>query len=122
MVNFGSGGGTLTTQTLWTSAPALLGIGTVNAKGLVTDVNLLFDSTHGASQTFTMNEPGQNVTVNLDLSNPSTAGDFGVGYTGSGFGGDPRWGDGQLPIGLPRLPVRFERRNDRYRHGLATEQ
>ena len=84
VVNFGSGGGTLTTQTLWTSAPALLGIGTVNAKGLVTDVNLLFDSTHGASQTFTMNEPGQNVTVNLDLSNPSTAGDFGVGYTGSG--------------------------------------
>ena len=83
-VNFGPGGGTLTTKTLWTSPAALTGTGTINANGLATDVDLLFDATHSASQTFTLNRSGQNITINLDMSSASNSGDLAVGYAGSG--------------------------------------
>ena len=71
----------LTTNSLYANATSLTGTGTINTNGLVTDANLVFDSTHGASQIV----PGfGSVTMNLDVSNPSTAGDLGVGYKGSG--------------------------------------
>ena len=56
----------------------LLGTGTVNASGLVSDANLVFDSTHGLKQTITFNSlAGQNVTLNLDMAtSPSSNGDL----------------------------------------------
>ncbi len=80
-INFGPGGGTLTTQTLYASPAQLVGTGTINAHGLISDIDLVFDSTHGAIQAV----PGfGSVTVNLDVSNPSTADVAGAGYKGAG--------------------------------------
>ena len=78
-INFGSGGGTLTTQSLYASPTQLTGTGTINANGLVSDVDLVFDSAISLSQTLNFNQPGQNITVNL-----TTGGDLGAGATGSG--------------------------------------
>ena len=82
MINFGTGGGTLTTQGLLAATTQLTGTGTINTRGLVGDVNLVFDS--GPSTTTILNQSGQNVTVNLDMSDSSNVSDLGVGYSGSG--------------------------------------
>ena len=80
-INFGASGGTLTTRSLYASPTQLTGTGTINACGLVSDVNLVFDSTHGLSQTV----PGfGSIAVNLDMSNSSNDGDLGAGYQGAG--------------------------------------
>ncbi len=83
-INFGPNGGTLTTQSLGASSSQLTGVGMINARGLVSDVDLVFDATHGLSQSFAIqnSEAGQNITVNLDVS--SNAGDLGAGYSGNG--------------------------------------
>ena len=85
-INFGTNGGTLTTGSLCVSPNQLIGTGTVNASGLVSDANLVFDSTHGLKQTITFNSlPGQNVTLNLDMAtSPSSNGDLGAGLMGTG--------------------------------------
>jgi T5SS/PEP-CTERM-associated repeat protein/autotransporter-associated beta strand protein len=83
-VNFGPGGGTLTTKMLWAKLTSLTGTGTIVTKGLVTDADLVYDSTHGADHSFIINRSGQNITVNLDLSNASTVSDLGVGYAEHG--------------------------------------
>ena len=71
IINFSSG--TLSIQSLYASPSQLSGTGTIKTGGLVSDVNLVFDSTHGLSQTL----PGfGSVTVNLDMSNPSNVGDL----------------------------------------------
>jgi len=64
----------------------LLGTGTINARGLVSDMDLVFDSTHGLAQTIVFNSlPDQNVTLNLDLSGASgSVGNLGAGYMGNG--------------------------------------
>ena len=81
-INFGANGGTLTTGTLLASPSQLTGTGTINATGLVSDVNLVFDAAHPLKQTISLNGlPNQNVTLNLDMSN---GGDIGVGYQGNG--------------------------------------
>jgi T5SS/PEP-CTERM-associated repeat protein len=82
---FGSNGGTLTTQGLFVSPTQLSGAGTINTCGLVSDVNLVFDSPSSLTQTLSLNGPGQNVAVNLDMSGASGAnGALGAGYLGSG--------------------------------------
>jgi T5SS/PEP-CTERM-associated repeat protein len=84
-IDFGDGGGTLTTQSLWTLPTNLTGTGTINARGLVSDLDLVFDSTRGSSHTFMLDsQPGQNITVNLDSSNPDDVGELGIGYQGNG--------------------------------------
>ena len=84
-INFGTGGGTLTTRTLCSSPSRLTGTGAINVHGFVSDVDLVFDSTHGLNQTFTYNQSGQNVTLNLDMASvPSNNGDLGVGWKGNG--------------------------------------
>ena len=80
-INFGARGGTLTTQSLYASPAQLMGTGTINTRGLVSDVNLVFDSTHGLKQTVT---GFGNVAVNLDMSNPNNVGDLGAGWHGTG--------------------------------------
>jgi T5SS/PEP-CTERM-associated repeat protein len=92
-LNFADGGGTLTTRSLLASPTQMTGTGTINTHGLVSDVDLVFDSTHGFSQTLTLNQqPGQNITLNVDLtSDPISNGPLGAGERGRG---SLRIGDG----------------------------
>ena len=74
-------GGILTTWGLNSASADLTGTGTINTHGLVSDVDLIFDSTHGYTQTVILNsEPGQNITVNLDVDGK---GALGVGHSGA---------------------------------------
>jgi len=73
--------GVLTTGGFWGAAADLSGTGTINTKGIVSEVDLVFDATHGPAQTLTLNGPGQNITVNLDLDG---SGALGAGYSGAG--------------------------------------
>jgi T5SS/PEP-CTERM-associated repeat protein len=83
VINFNIG--TLNTGGLLAGASELTGIGTINTHGLVSDANLVFDATHGPRQTIVLSSlPGQNITVNLDLSNPTNNMSLGAGYSASG--------------------------------------
>ena len=86
LINFGSGGGTLITGSFYASLTQLTGAGTINSRGLGSDVDLIFDSTHGLNQTITLNsQPNQNITVNLDMSGDyGSNGDLCAGYLGNG--------------------------------------
>jgi T5SS/PEP-CTERM-associated repeat protein len=81
-IHFGPGGGTLTTKSLYFSLPTqLTGAGTIMARGLVSDLDLVFDSTASLHQSRTFD----GVILDLDLaSDPSTNGDLGAGYRGAG--------------------------------------
>jgi T5SS/PEP-CTERM-associated repeat protein len=85
-IQFGPNGGTLTTQGIFVSPAQLSGVGTINARGLVSDIDLTFDSTHSLSQSIPVTDSsGQTVTVNLDMSGATgSVGDLGAGYLGSG--------------------------------------
>jgi T5SS/PEP-CTERM-associated repeat protein len=84
-INFGANGGTLTTRSLFASPTQLSGAGAINTRGLVSDVDLVFDSTSSLSQTLKLNSQGQNVAVNLDMTGGASAnGALGAGYLGSG--------------------------------------
>jgi len=59
----------------------LTGTGTINTGGFVIDGDLVFDSLSGATQTMVLDgEPGQDITVNVDVSQ-------GDGYLGAGMSG-----------------------------------
>ena len=59
------------------------GSATINTRGLIAETNLVFDSTARLQQTFRYDQPGQNLTVNLDLaSTPSENGILGAGNVG----------------------------------------
>ncbi len=74
--------GTLTTGTLGCDFDDLTGTGTINTNGLVSDIDLVFDTTHGLNQTLNINDnPGQNITLNLVVDG---SGLMGAGYSGSG--------------------------------------
>ena len=56
-----------------------MGIGTINASGLVSDVNLVFDSASKLTPTFKLQQSNQNITVNVDMgSSPGTNGVLGT--------------------------------------------
>jgi fibronectin-binding autotransporter adhesin len=85
VIDFGANGGTLTTQSLCASPGQLTGAGTINARGIVSDIDILFDPDHGLMRTLPFQQAGQNVTLNLDLAtSPSTSGDLGAGWKGVG--------------------------------------
>ncbi len=74
--------GSLTTGSLLAGSQDLKGTGIINTKGLVAEVDLVFDSTHGANQTFVMNNSSeQNITLNLDVDGSAY---LGAGYSGTG--------------------------------------
>ena len=74
-ISFGPSGGTLTTRSLLASPADLTGVGTINACGIVSDIDLRFDATHKLAQTLALQQSGQNIAVNLDLaSNPASNG------------------------------------------------
>ncbi len=79
VINFNNG--TLTTSGLGCNFDDLTGTGTINTNGQVSDGDLIFDSVDDLSQTFTLNKPGQNITVNLDVDG---SGSMGAGYSGTG--------------------------------------
>ncbi|MHC4717843.1 MAG: hypothetical protein ACYS5V_12795, partial [Planctomycetota bacterium] len=77
--------GTLTTGDLLCASDDLTGSGTINACGLVSDVDLVFDATHGLIQTFKISDnPGQDITVNLDINSSHGSVSMGAGYGGVG--------------------------------------
>ncbi len=86
-VNDGSSGeihfdsGTLTTGGFVGASDNLTGTGVVNTTGLLTDLDLVFDSSRGPVQTLTLNGPGRNITINLDADGSAS---MGAGYSGSG--------------------------------------
>ena len=69
IINFGSDGGKLYTDTLFASPSQLKGTGLIRAFGLVSDNDLIFDATHDLLQTFWFNsQPNQNIRVNLNVN------------------------------------------------------
>ena len=80
-INFGPGGGTLTTKSLYASPTQLTGTGTINTRGLLSDVNLVFDSTHGLDSNQWLWEY---FVLNLDMSDSSNVGSLGAGWNGNG--------------------------------------
>ena len=71
-------GGLVSTVTLYASPGDLLGDGTISAQGALLDVDLLFDSTHGLTQTLSFGNGG---VLNLSVA---PTGSLGVGYKGPG--------------------------------------
>ena len=71
-------GGSVTTRNLYAAITDLQGNGTINAKGLVSDVDLLFDPTTGATRTISFGTGG---VLNLTLVPQSI---IGAGYRGTG--------------------------------------
>jgi T5SS/PEP-CTERM-associated repeat protein len=82
MIDFGTNGGTLTTGALYASPSQFAGTGTIVANGLVADIDLKFDASHGLAQTIPLQKPGQNVTLNLHASGRADA--LGAGWLGHG--------------------------------------
>ena len=76
-INFGTNGGTLNTTNLYIAPSQLSGTGTINTAGIYTDSNLVFDSSHGTTQTFSFGK----VAVNLTQTG---SGVLGAGYLGVG--------------------------------------
>jgi len=78
--------GTLNTGGLIATPEQLTGTGTINTRGLLLHGHdITFDATHGLQQQWVLNNtPGQNITLNLDLSDPSrNHGTLGAGYLGT---------------------------------------
>ena len=73
--------GTLTVKSLYAAPSQLSGTGTIVTNGLVSDVNLVFNSEASKTQTVVM--PGSSVGVRLAMSTPATVGDLGAGYLSS---------------------------------------
>ncbi len=84
-ITFGTKGGTLTTASLVASASQLTGSGTIMAHGLVSDVDLVFDSTASLKQTLTFSSNNKNIAIKLDMTGGSSSnGALGTGYQGKG--------------------------------------
>ncbi|MEN6451305.1 MAG: PEP-CTERM sorting domain-containing protein, partial [Thermoguttaceae bacterium] len=82
LINFGANGGTLTTQSLFALPNQMTGVGAIHTCGLVSDLDMVFDSTDDLVQTLTF---GQNVRVTLDLaSQPDARRSLGAGLKGAG--------------------------------------
>lgn len=78
-------GGTLTTRHLYASPIELTGTGTINTNTILSDIDLVFDQSHGLQQQYILNtELGQNITVNIDASDTSANRAMGAGYRGMG--------------------------------------
>ena len=79
VINFDNG--TLNTGGLFSSPSNLQGTGTINTNGLVSDINLIFDRLSSLSQSFTLDDPGQNISLNLEVDG---TGSIGAGYDRTG--------------------------------------
>lgn len=76
--------GVLNTGGLLAGVNQLQGVGTIHTRGLVSDIDLSFDGSHGLTQSLLFNAlPGQNVAIDLDLSGESN-GSLGAGFRTNG--------------------------------------
>ncbi len=83
VINFNNG--TLTTKKLMVLSNQLTGVGTIVTHGLCSDISLSFDANNGANHTLILNSlPGQNITMNVDVSDANSASDLAVGWKGNG--------------------------------------
>jgi len=78
-INFDNG--ELSTSGLIAAVDELTGKGVINTRGLVSDVDLVFDTSHDFAQTLRIDGPGQEITLNL---NGDTHSVMGAGCGGSG--------------------------------------
>ncbi|MEM9345126.1 MAG: PEP-CTERM sorting domain-containing protein [Planctomycetota bacterium] len=79
-LNFNNG--TLNTGTLIAAPRNITGTGIVNSNGLVSDFDIVFNTSNGLQQQIVLDDLlGQNVAVNLDLTN---TGGLGIGHSNSG--------------------------------------
>ncbi len=77
--------GTLNTAGLLASTDDLLGTGTIETKGIVSDISLQFDQTTGPYQQLTLNtQPNQYISINIDATDSTAYGTLGAGYRGFG--------------------------------------
>jgi len=85
-IHFGPGGGSLTTNGLWASPHQLTGTGEIYTRGLLSDLDVVFDSPQSLNQTMVLNElTDQSVTIHLDMaSHPSLNRELGAGYYADG--------------------------------------
>jgi T5SS/PEP-CTERM-associated repeat protein len=77
-INFGTSGGTLSTNTLYASPAQLTGTGTIITRGNADDIDLTFDGSAKCSTTF-----GASGTLTFDMSAASGNGDLYVGNASS---------------------------------------
>ena len=79
-------GGTLNTSGLVAAPDELIGSGVITTKTIVSDLDLRFDSTHDLQQQIVFDQlPGQDITVNLDITDINNTGTLGVGKKGVGL-------------------------------------
>jgi fibronectin-binding autotransporter adhesin len=72
--------GTLNTGGLWASSNSLEGVGVINTDTIVGDENLTFNSEDDSQNLVRYDSlPGQNITINIEPSNPSNTAPLGVG-------------------------------------------
>ena len=72
-------GGTLNTTSLSANQDTISGTGTINTNGLASDIDLTINAATGLQQQLMLNNlPGQDITINLDLSNPTSHGNLGT--------------------------------------------
>ncbi|MCE5268235.1 MAG: PEP-CTERM sorting domain-containing protein [Planctomycetaceae bacterium] len=87
-INFGVGGGTLTTGSIVLSERPgqYTGNGTVIARGLISDRQVVLGSAADLRQTLSLSDqPGSNVIATIDMaSNPTANGPLGAGWNSSG--------------------------------------
>jgi T5SS/PEP-CTERM-associated repeat protein len=81
MLHFDTGG-SLTTKNLTASPNDLSGSGVIHTRGLVSDLDLVFDSPASLHQTLLVD--GQDVAIDLDMSDPASNGWLGAGHRGRG--------------------------------------
>ncbi|MBN1909638.1 MAG: PEP-CTERM sorting domain-containing protein [Pirellulales bacterium] len=81
LLDFGTGGGTLTTEILVALPTQMTGTGTINTQGLISDIDLTFDSVSGADPTLRFNNGvDRDVTIHLDTG----GGSLGAGWRDQG--------------------------------------
>ena len=74
-------GGTLSTGGLSCAVNDLTGTGTINTRGIASDVDLIFNSIYGTNQILTLNDSERYIMVYLNLDGSSF---LGAGYGGTG--------------------------------------
>lgn len=81
-----SNGGALTTKTLYLGgSEQLSGTGTINTRGLVSDMDVTLDAVFAANRYITVNQNGQNVRINFaDSTAIPYSGYIGAGWQGQG--------------------------------------
>ena len=90
--------------------------------GIVSDVDLLFDSSHGLSQTITLaNQPDQNIAISFKLSRFQRYRRPGRWLSRQRLFEHPRWNNNLFFIQLSRLSIRLDRHSDDRRQRLDVE-